>query len=101
MADSREIMNAASKAKDLLIKDRVQGERAFEALLKQYPFDGMIYLKRAEAWEFLEEIGLARNDYADAARLLTMPKWKQPAENALRRLDGILKLKHARDSRPN
>ncbi len=75
-------MHQAEEAKKRLIEDRLEGERLFDELIRRYPGDGMVYYKRGEAWEKLEEWELGHNDYARAKTLFPMEKWKRIAEDA-------------------
>src|SRR5713226_5305034 len=90
MASWREIMKSANEARDLLVRDRAQGEKAFEELLKQYRSDGMVYFKRGEAWEQQNNYDLALSDYRKAARLFRMSEWRITAQNGIVRLEEIV-----------
>ncbi len=79
-------MDAADAAKMEMIANRVQGEKAFESLLKQYPNDGMVYFKRGEAYERLRERALAAADFQRAAALFPMDAWKKRAKEGLERV---------------
>jgi len=87
MPNWREIMRKAEEAKRLLIRDRSEGEKAFDRLLQQYPSDGMVYFKRGEAWELIGELQLALRDYSKAELLFPMPKWKERARQAAERVE--------------
>lgn len=82
----REVMERAEKAKDIMLADRISGETEFQKLLKEYPNDGMVFFKRAEAYEELGERYLAIEDYRRAERLFPIPSWKERAKEALLRL---------------
>ena len=53
LTGSKAIMNAAESAKQALIVNRSSGERQFQKLLAHHPGDGMVYLKRGEAYEVI------------------------------------------------
>lgn len=76
-------MEEADEAKRLLIQDLPRGEQAFEELLKKYPYDGMVYFKRAEGWEFLEQWDLALGDYKRAASRFPMETWRARARQGI------------------
>jgi tetratricopeptide (TPR) repeat protein len=85
MSDWRNIMSRAEQAKRLLNADRHRGEEEFASMLLQFPSDGMIYLKRGEAYEAIGEVRTAASDFERAAALLPMEKWKAIARDALAR----------------
>lgn len=85
MSDWRNVMAKAEQAKRLLTVDRRAGDEAFAAMLKEFPGDGMVYLKRGEAYEAVGETSLAASDYERAAGLFPMEKWKAIARDALAR----------------
>ncbi len=76
-------MDEADEAKRLLIQDLPRGEQAFEGLLKEYSYDGMVYFKRAEGWQFLEQWDLALGDYKKAASRFPMETWRARARQAI------------------
>jgi len=80
----RERMRKADAAKGLLLKDRERGERAFDELLTEYPLDGMVYFKRAEGWQYLEQWNLALSDYKRAASRFPMEAWRERARQGIR-----------------
>jgi tetratricopeptide (TPR) repeat protein len=86
MSTWRTIMEAADAAKIDMISDRVAGEKKFEILLKQYPRDGMIYFKRGEAYEAVDENALALTDFQRAMALFPKPDWKARAKEAADRV---------------
>lgn len=90
MPNWREIMKQAENAKRMLIGDRAKGEEAFEALLERYDGDGMVYFKRGEAWEAIGELRLALSDYRKAVVLFPMPKFKELAREACKRVEDQL-----------
>ena len=56
MADWREIMNEADQAKRQMIVNQAKGEQMFSDLILRVGNDGMVYYKRAEAYEALGEL---------------------------------------------
>ena len=85
MSDWRAITVKAEQAKRLLTADRHRGEQQFELLFNQYPGDGMLYLKRAEAFESVGKLEAAAEDYRKAQALLPMAAWKAKAGEGLER----------------
>ncbi len=81
-------IRGAEAAKAMFRRDRAEGESLFEALLAAYPDDGMVYLKRAEAYEYAGDRAAAAADYARAADLLPFPSRKAEARAGLHRTRG-------------
>jgi len=77
-------MLKAEEAKRLLLEDRERGEHVFDELLKDYPYDGMVYFKRAEGWESLQQWVLALSDYGRAATRFPMETWREKARQRVR-----------------
>ena len=69
--------------KDMILKPKA-GERTFRQLLRQHGADGMIYFKRAEAWQALGEAEKALGDYRKAEALFPMEAWKARAREGIR-----------------
>ena len=59
------VLQEAEKAKELVSdkRTREEGKRLFDTLAEQYPSDGMVYFKRAEASEALLDLEKACVDY--------------------------------------
>jgi len=91
MSNWREIMEAAEGARLTIISDRDEGERHFGDLLRRYPRDGMVYFKRGEAYEAIEEYELAADDYQRAIVLFPQAIWKERARQALDRVKAKMK----------
>lgn len=85
MSDWRAITAAAEQAKRAMIADRKQGDEQFSALLRVHPGDGMIFLKRGEAYEAVGDVEAATADYLKARALLPMPAWKSRAQEGIDR----------------
>ncbi len=85
-SDWENIMRRAEQARRIMIVDRERGEDEFAQLLSVDPTDGMIYFKRAEAYEALKVYDLAAKDYALAESLFPMASWKAQARVGLRRV---------------
>jgi len=83
-------MAEAHSAKMLLLKDRAAGEKRFEQVLEWHGEDGMIYFIRGEAYESLGENEPALNDYRLAEILFPLPKYKDQARNAAKRIEARL-----------
>ena len=84
MAEWRAIILEAEQAKkDMIVKPKA-GERKFKRLLGQHGADGMIYFKRAEAWQALGETDKALGDYGKAEALFPMDAWKARAREGIR-----------------
>jgi len=86
MSDWRAITAKAEKAKRALVAGRVAGEKMFNDLLQQFPGDGMVYLKRGEAYEAIGDCAAAADDFRKALALLPMASWKATAREALQRV---------------
>ncbi len=76
------ITRYADEARLLMMRDREVGERAFLDLVSGYPDDGMPYLKRGEALEYLGDYASAIRDYDRAAALFSRPAWRLQARKA-------------------
>lgn len=83
--DWASVMRQAEAAKALLAQDRAQGERIFEGLIAANPRDGMVYLKRAEAFEKAGSMASAYLDYSRAEQLLPFPGRKAEARAGMQR----------------
>ena len=86
MSDFRSRMRRAEACKQAMVGDRASGESQFDEFLREHPSDGMIYLKRGEAWEFHRELQRAVEDYDRAAALLPMKDWSDRARSAADRI---------------
>jgi tetratricopeptide (TPR) repeat protein len=100
MSNWLEIMKFAEAAKNLMISNRAAGEGEFIKLLEQFPADGMVFLKRGQAFEVIGEYSNALADYEKAEILFPMEKWIETARTAAERIKGkidkakILKINH-------
>jgi tetratricopeptide (TPR) repeat protein len=86
MADWREIMEQADQAKCQMIVDQARGEQMFSDLILRVGNDGMVYFKRAEAYEALQMNNKALEDYKKALALFPQDKWKRNAGDGIRRV---------------
>jgi len=80
------IMKAADSIKNVLIEDRPSGEREFRKFLAHHAGDGMVYFKRAEAYEVIGENELAASDYRRALVQFPKQKYKDLAKAGLERI---------------
>lgn len=87
MADWREIMEQADQAKCQMIVDQARGEQMFSDLILRVGNDGMIYFKRAEAYEALEKFDLAQADFRKALAYFPIDRWKKAAREGINRVD--------------
>jgi hypothetical protein len=78
-------MYEAEDCRKKMLADRPSGEQAFSALLARVGEDGMVYFKRAEAYEALGESVLSHADFKRAETLLLMPEWKKRAREGMTR----------------
>ncbi len=78
----------AIEANQTLTISRSKGEVIFKKLLQDNPKDGMIYYERGEAYEYLNEIELAKADYESALKLLYAEDWREVARKAIRGISG-------------
>jgi len=69
----------AGQCRDRMLLDRGAGETAFRELLERHPGDGILYLRRAEAYEALADWMAAASDYQRAEVLLWRDDYKQRA----------------------
>ncbi|OFW12979.1 MAG: hypothetical protein A3H27_00875 [Acidobacteria bacterium RIFCSPLOWO2_02_FULL_59_13] len=81
-------MRKAEEAKRTMFRDRSEGEREFDVLIRQNPSDGMMYFKRGEAYEIIGDLELAEQDFHTALPLILPGKldWKQRVQEALERV---------------
>jgi tetratricopeptide (TPR) repeat protein len=91
-------LQKAEQARKLLSDKRTLGEgmRLFDELAREYPRDGMVYFKRAEAWEALQDLEKASLSYKRAQECFPKQLWKELARTRADRLDSeiqSLKLK--------
>jgi Tfp pilus assembly protein PilF len=80
-------MEEADRAKRLMLVDREKGEAMFTDLIQRANSDGMVYFKRAEAYEALGRLELALEDYRRAMSLFPMQRWKRIAKEGLFRVE--------------
>jgi hypothetical protein len=86
MTGRTSIERKAEAAKRTLLTDRRKGEEQFAGLLVQNQFEGLIFLKRGEAWELVGEPALAVRDFRIAAELLRDSQWQNLARQARERV---------------
>jgi len=87
MANWNEITLKAEEAKREMILDQEAGEALFAQLIDDHGADGMLFFKRAEAYEGLGEYTLALADYRKAASMFRLHMWKLKAWSAIDRLE--------------
>lgn len=85
MADWKLITHSAEQAKKQMILDPDSGKKLFEDLFDTYGADGMVFFKRAEAYEALEDSLSALADYRKAKALFPMDEWKAKAQAGIDR----------------
>lgn len=78
-------MRGAEAAKAMFRRDPARAQELFDDLLRAYPDDGMVYLKRAEAREHAGDPAAAAADYARAESLLPFPGRKAEARAGMNR----------------
>jgi tetratricopeptide (TPR) repeat protein len=88
--DWREVMDEAEQAKKQMLVDREKGEAMFSVLIQRVNSDGMVYFKRAEAYEALGELALALEDFRRAYAFFPMLRWKRIAKEGLFRVGNRL-----------
>ncbi len=86
MNNLREIMEESDLAKRHMIVDESKGREIFEKLINREGPDGMIYFKRAEAFEALGQYQNALDDFRKARALFFMEKWKKAAGEGISRV---------------
>jgi hypothetical protein len=84
-SDWRLVMRDADAAKSRFLVDRAQGELQFDSLLRMHPSDGMVWLKRAEAYEQSGDLTAASAAFARAEALLPLERWQGIARAGLQR----------------
>ena len=82
----RVIWAKAQSAIEALIRDRVEGEKAFDALVARHPDDGMVYFERGSGYEFRGEPQFALPDYETAERLFPWETWRAKARAGANRV---------------
>lgn len=92
MPNREKIMNLAGNAKLGMLIDKTRGEKYFQELFRKYGNDGMIYYRRAQAYEELECVQDALENYKLAQRYFPITKWKNLASQGKYRMEW--KLKH-------
>ncbi len=93
----RSTIHAAEEAKALMNVDSVRADRAFDDLIAAHrKADGMVYLKRAEAYAAVGHVRAAARDFERAEALLPYPGRKAEARAGLRRTTRRPVLKIAR-----
>ncbi|MGH7923824.1 MAG: tetratricopeptide repeat protein [Candidatus Binatus sp.] len=82
------VLKRAEEARILLSgkSTRERGMHEFDCLVSDHPKDGMIYFKRAEAHEALNDLRAAAADYREAQSLFPKPIWRDLAESRAERL---------------
>lgn len=86
----REITAEAECARDIMVRDREEGEEEFRSLIKRYDEDGMILLMRGQAYERMGELQLALADYRHAEILFPMQEWQHSARQAAAKVEAGL-----------
>lgn len=86
------VLQQAEKARELVAdkKSRREGLQLFDQLVTEYPNDGMVYFKRAEAHEALDEIELASSDYKRAQSMFSKKLWQGLARSRVDLLDKLI-----------
>ena len=84
-SDWPSVIRAAEAAKAVFLTDRTRGEALFADLLEAHSLDGMVWLKRAQAYEQTGDTASAHADFARAEALLPFPGRKAEARAGLRR----------------
>lgn len=90
MNNWREIMDEAEQAKRQMLIDQEKGEAMFADLIRRANTDGMVYFKRAEAYESLDLFELAVEDFRRALAYFPMLRWKRIAKEGLYRVQSQL-----------
>jgi hypothetical protein len=85
MSEWRIIWKKAFFANELLIKNKMKGEKEFKKILKKYKTDGMVFYERGEAYEFIGDYTNAINDYQKASSLFPAPHWQRIAKLGINR----------------
>ena len=93
MHDWRGIMNEADLAKRRMVIDQAEGEALFEKLINRIEPDGMVYYKRAEAYEARDQFERAIADFRKALALFPMKRWKRQAKEGIYRVEKALSKK--------
>ena len=84
-----DITPRAALAARTMIQDRATGEAAFDALMVEFPGDGMVLLERGKAYEAIGETDLALADYLNAEQSFRMPRWKTIAHGKFAHLNAM------------
>ena len=87
MADFKDIMNQAELTRRKMVVSKAEGLNLFDVLIQEHGEDGMIYFKRAEAYEALGNFKKSLADFRIAKALFPMPKWKQIAQDGIERME--------------
>lgn len=82
------VIREAEAAKAAFVVDRRRGEALFAALIKVHSSDGMVWLKRAQAYEEAGDADAASADFARAEALLPFESYKAEARAGLVRTRG-------------
>jgi hypothetical protein len=85
MADWKLITQYAENAKRQMILDQTGGEKEFESLFDSFGPDGMLFFKRAEAYEACADTISALADFRKAKALFPMDVWKEKAQAGIDR----------------
>jgi tetratricopeptide (TPR) repeat protein len=72
----KRIMEWAAEARQTLIKDEASGAAEFNNLLSLFPDDGMIFFERANGYETLGKLELAKADYERAKDRFPLERWQ-------------------------
>jgi len=94
----RRVSAEAEEARALMVRDRTKGEERFQVLIEEHGEDGMILLKRGQAFQRLGALPLAYADFLQAEDLFPMQDWKDAAKHAAAEIEAKLP-SHAPDKR--
>ncbi len=78
--DWSKIYRQAEEARLRVIKGTISVEEAFQPLFKKYDQDGMLWFKRAQAFEYKGSYAQSLGDFRRAAELFPMREWKDAAK---------------------
>lgn len=76
MSLHRKVWYKAVEANQIYQSDQKEGEEKFEELLEKYPDDGMVYYEKAEAYETMGLLNIAKKNYSKAYENFPLPHWK-------------------------
>jgi hypothetical protein len=85
--DWSKVFTQAEQARLRAVKGRVSVKEAFDNLFEKHEEDGMVWFKRAQAYQELGQAELALSDYERAAALFRMEEWQRYARDAVASMD--------------